>query len=424
MGRRGRRSSFGAVGQGLGEPVRAIVVERTATVCISAAAASMQGWRLTMEDEHILECSFGNQSSECHHALFAVLDGHAGPLASHLGTTILQEQLFPVVAADADLDDEAAEREIGAAFLRSDETLRDQMGGEQGGTTVAAALVTRWGPTKFRVRVANAGDSRVLLWNTDGLHCTEDHKPDSPAEKARIEAAGGGVWCGVHGGPKRVDGVLAVSRGLGDFQLKSRDPALCKVSASPDVSTYVCRSGDWLLIACDGIFDVMSNEEVHEFLDSWLDAATGSDIESAIGSAVGALVQHCLKLDSMDNCTALLVRFGPCEEHSRDRTLLSSSLRRDAPFSVREAYANFFQRYGFQQEAHAARQRQQLPSENAGAHRVWRGWDRPAASCEDSQAVKVCGSKAGGNSEDFPALAGHRQAKVRAWQAPRGRKHR
>jgi protein phosphatase PTC2/3 len=58
-----------------------------------------------------------------------------------------------------------------------------------------------------------------------------DHKPYDEGERSRIEQAGGMVAM------KRVDGELAVSRALGDFQFKNirLAPEDCKVTPSPSV---------------------------------------------------------------------------------------------------------------------------------------------------------------------------------------------
>ena len=64
----------------------------------------------------------------------------------------------------------------------------------------------------------NIGDSRSVLCSAQKVaFATSDHKPTNPDERARIEQAGGHVTQG------RVNGQLAVSRALGDFELKNRE---------------------------------------------------------------------------------------------------------------------------------------------------------------------------------------------------------
>lgn len=84
-------------------------------------------------------------------------------------------------------------------------------GEDKSGSTAVCTLIS---PTHFYI--ANCGDSRaVLCRNGEAAVCTMDHKPTVAAEKKRIQDAGGSVM--IH----RVNGSLAVSRALGDFEYKS-----------------------------------------------------------------------------------------------------------------------------------------------------------------------------------------------------------
>ena len=65
--------------------------------------------------------------------------------------------------------------------------------------------------------IFNVGDSRSILIKDKKLHfSSEDHKPMNDGEKRRIEEAGGRVMI------QRINGSLAVSRALGDFEYKQR----------------------------------------------------------------------------------------------------------------------------------------------------------------------------------------------------------
>ena len=135
----------------------------------------------------------------------------------------------------------------------------------------------------------NVGDSRGILVSADGriLLATKDHKPskenssislslssgvllDDQVERQRIQEAGGTVLI------QRVNGSLAVSRAMGDFEYKSnqnRRPDQQLVSPEPDV-TYYARNAStkpdelpaFVVLACDGIWDVMSNEELAAYI--------------------------------------------------------------------------------------------------------------------------------------------------------------
>lgn len=130
---------------------------------------------------------------------------------------------------------------------------------DQSGCTCVCAVIS---PT--HVICANVGDSRCVVGSTSTgatVSLTEDHKPSLPEERARIENGGGFVAM------DRVNGELAMSRALGDFRYK-RNTALkvheFPVICYPDVAVHR-RSGrkdEVLVLACDGVWDVMTNSEV------------------------------------------------------------------------------------------------------------------------------------------------------------------
>jgi len=332
----------------LSEPVTAMVIERSAGAGWTASAVTMQGWRRTHEDAHILRCEVRGAEDA---AVFAVLDGHGGHVAAHVASAILEDRLTQF-ASRGSLDAATAESELQRIFIEVDAQLRERLDPEDtSGTTVVASVITRPRPREYCVHLAHSGDSRAVLCASNQLTCSEDHKPGRLDETTRIEAAGGTV-APAGAGPMRVDGALAVSRALGDFQYKPPEmpPERCKVTALPEVLTVAnCAPGDWLLLACDGIFDVMQNEDVHDFLSSRLDVKNPGSTDG--GSVLVELLEHCLERGSKDNCTACLVQLradGPCETVSRE--LLQGPWATASP-DVRAKYADFFEAHGFQAEA-------------------------------------------------------------------------
>lgn len=87
-----------------------------------------------------------------------------------------------------------------------------------------------------------------------------DHKPSNPEEHSRILNAGGFVEF------DRVNGNLALSRALGDFEFKqnaSLSPEQQIVTADPQVITHdYTGEEEFLVLACDGIWDCLSNQQV------------------------------------------------------------------------------------------------------------------------------------------------------------------
>jgi serine/threonine protein phosphatase PrpC len=107
--------------------------------------------------------------------------------------------------------------------------------------------------------LANAGDQRAVLSRSGkAIPLTNDHRPDVPEEKERIERDGGFV-----SENKRVDGVLALSRALGDPELHPH------VSQHPDIiHCEITAEDEWLIMCCDGVWDVMDNDTAVSIVNS------------------------------------------------------------------------------------------------------------------------------------------------------------
>ncbi|XP_034924452.1 probable protein phosphatase 2C 75 isoform X1 [Populus alba] len=117
-----------------------------------------------------------------------------------------------------------------------------------GGSTAVVAVLT-----PEHIIVANCGDSRAVLSRGGrAIPLSVDHKPDRQDELARIEAAGGRV---IYLDGARVEGILAMSRAIGDEYLKPF------VIPEPEI-TFTKRESedDCLLLASDGLWDVLSGD--------------------------------------------------------------------------------------------------------------------------------------------------------------------
>lgn len=216
-----------------------------------------------------------------------------------------------------------------------------------------------------------------------------DHKPDDDEEMARIEAAGGFVTGGKAGKPKdgpmsmfmggdaaRLDGNLAVSRGFADYQYKDGvdlKPSEQKCSCIPDVYTMDdMQVNDLMLLACDGIFDVMSSEELAKYVlkdfhmqrQQWIKVKEQpAETFEAEGLDLGATCEEVLKIclappkESRDNMTMMIIRLKSKAEaasvkHAKttqqitniDETKLGGKLGNkydESTMKVRTAYIDF-----------------------------------------------------------------------------------
>lgn len=136
--------------------------------------------------------------------------------------------------------------------------------------------------------VANAGDSRcVLCRDGQAVELSLDHKPEDEPEMERIVKAGGKVTA-----DGRVNGGLNLSRALGDHAYKQSvglPPQEQMISALPDVRhiTIMPEKDEFMVLACDGIWNFMSSQDVVQFIRTRL--TNSSDTLSKICEEVRAL---------------------------------------------------------------------------------------------------------------------------------------
>ncbi|KAK8510638.1 hypothetical protein V6N12_055565 [Hibiscus sabdariffa] len=144
----------------------------------------------------------------------------------------------------------------------------------------------------------------VLCRGTETIPLTVDQKPDRQDELMRIEREGGKVinWNGA-----RVFGVLAMSRAIGDRYLK---PWIIPV---PDV-TFTSRTDedDCLILASDGLWDVMTNEEAGEVARRLLRrqrrrSLIADDGVSPAQAVADSLTEIAIGRHSSDNISVIIV---------------------------------------------------------------------------------------------------------------------
>lgn len=250
-----------------------------------------------MEDAHIAD-----SSSHPSVSFFAVFDGHGGSTVSIESAKRLVPHVVKRITPHPADEVTHFRNTIRDSLFELDQQMLDEFPllrscKDTSGCTANIALVSA-----SHIYIANCGDSRSILARGGRVHhATVDHKPTDAPETARIVAAGGTVEAG------RVCGNLAVSRSLGDFQYKDRPdlPAPAqKVSAEADIHHFERHADDeFLLLACDGIWDVLSNEEAMEFIrDQLLGGVPHNEIAEN-------MLDHCLGKDSKDNMSVVLVFF-------------------------------------------------------------------------------------------------------------------
>ncbi|XP_051504688.1 protein phosphatase 1G-like [Myxocyprinus asiaticus] len=182
--------------------------------------------------------------------------------------------------------------------------------GSDSGTTAVVALIRG-----KQLIVANAGDSRcVVSEKGKAVDMSYDHKPEDELELARIKNAGGKVTM-----DGRVNGGLNLSRAIGDHfykRNKALPPEEQMISALPDVKVLTLNEDhEFMVIACDGIWNVMSSQEVVDFVNERLKTDSGKN--RPLSAIIEELLDHCLAPDTSgdgtgcDNMTCMIITFSP-----------------------------------------------------------------------------------------------------------------
>jgi serine/threonine protein phosphatase PrpC len=202
---------------------------------------SQRGLRPEMEDAHFLDLNFAN----CGWIFAGIYDGHCGRFAAEYASKRLH-QIFLEKLLSGSLPREA--------FIASYETTSEELKNQDSGTTAVNFFIR-----DRDIFTANVGDARALVINKSGFHqLTVDHRLENPEERKRVEKKGGHIRS-----PYVYRGGMGLmpTRTIGDQYFKP-----VGVIATPSVSEYKIAEDDLVLLAaCDGLFDVMTNEEVAEF---------------------------------------------------------------------------------------------------------------------------------------------------------------
>lgn len=256
----------------------------------SYGACEMQGWRLNMEDAMITNMNFDKDI-----ALFGVFDGHGGKEASKVVEDNYERILKETEAykngdyktalydsfmqTDVFLGSEEGKKQMMAVAIENPEAknplLKMLTGGEDKpheerseesymldskGCTANVVLING-----DEIICANAGDSRcVLASEGKAIDLSEDHKPENEIERNRIIKAGSEIVEG------RVDGNLNLSRSLGDLKHKQKPglkPEEQPITCAPDLQTRKIQpTDDFIIMACDGIWEVKTSQEIVDFV--------------------------------------------------------------------------------------------------------------------------------------------------------------
>ena len=251
---------------------------------------------------------------------FGIFDGHGGKGCS----SFLEENLYKYIQEfSADGLKEAiyqSEKEFLSNYAVD---ISDNLKDTSGSCGVMAMI------KQNKLIIANIGDSRIVLFKNGKIFFeTEDHKPNSEKEKERIKNSGGQIYQSqslipiyqkIHLPWRVLPGRLSVSRTFGDIKAKVEKfgGKSGVIIPSPDITEFdLDENFDFMVIGCDGIFDVISNEQIFDIWKIVLNGERYKDFESGeidynilAGDFADAIIKSSLFKNSFDNLSCIVVVF-------------------------------------------------------------------------------------------------------------------
>lgn len=237
-----------------------------------------------MEDRHVIAEELGKNKELF---LAGVFDGHGGSSVSdYLSQNF--HHIFNSVYTSGEL--ETIFDCIEVTLYICDKNV-EAMNIPNEGSTVVTAFFYR-DSNGLHLTVANCGDSRaVLSQNNTAIRLSYDHKASDENERVRIENKGGVVL------RDRVLGIVAVSRSVGDHYYKDY------IISRPHIHDEILSAGDqFLVLSSDGIFDVLSDQQVVDFVSKCIEEGHKED-------CADLLLRHAIEYGASDNLTAIVIGF-------------------------------------------------------------------------------------------------------------------
>ena len=244
--------------------------------------------RPTMEDAHYIKPDFLSTPLWKSEWLFAgVYNGYGGSEASRYAA----ENLHTIFSKYWEITgDEAMDKKVEKAFYNTYKKISEEINKfTSAGTTAANIFITY--KIYSQLHCANAGDTRIILIKKDSTEqLSYDHKASDSREKERIKDSGGYV----NPAGYVVSGSmgLAVPRALGDPEFDKR------VIPFYTTSKFLTNEDIGIIIACDGVWDVMSNEEAAEIVRN-------NDAQDA----AEMIKDTAISKGTEDNITVIVVKF-------------------------------------------------------------------------------------------------------------------
>ena len=201
---------------------------------------SEKGVRPTNEDAEVL---YDTENIK----IFGIFDGHGSDEVSKL----LKKNIVGILT-NKEIKYPISKKQIEVICANIQSYIKKKPYANSAGSTANIVIIYNCNNQYYFTNI-NVGDSRCVIYMNDKIiQVSEDHKPTNINEYNRIIQMGGKVY---RDGLEYRVGDLSVSRSFGDCSNKYTFPV-------PDIKTFKFNSNLNFIIGCDGLFDVMKNEDI------------------------------------------------------------------------------------------------------------------------------------------------------------------
>lgn len=248
-------------------------------------------FRNYMEDKGVVVDGFNDSQTN---ALFCLFDGHGGSQVADylqanypnlLKNIIRNKNNINILKSNQYLSEYIPILPL--SFKKIDEEIRAQNWFRVGSTGTVVFFTVENG-RRF-LYAANVGDTRCVVIRENGpVRITVDHRAGDAVEKKRIISSGGFVLFG------RVFGQLMLSRTFGDFEFKNNG-----VIVAPYIYRKEIEDADkYVVLACDGVWDVISDYDMFELSKKISNAKEYCDL----------IMKDAVEKDATDNLSCFVIR--------------------------------------------------------------------------------------------------------------------
>lgn len=269
---------------------------------IKIHSISLLGKREKNEDELEIINNLNNNNNNYQNCLYLnICDGHGGDKISKYLKNNISKYII-----HKDSEELKATREYSKYIIKIFDKLQKELinknvkANTMGTTSLINVLYQK--NSKYHLKIINLGDCRSILCNkyNIGVQLSKDHKPDKPDELIRIKKLGGIIEYSKDDDP-RISG-LSVSRCFGDLDCKY-------ISQLPDIFDYKIKDDKFIILGCDGLWDVLSNQDIVDFVikELWNIKELKDYTNKSDKNIAYKLGEYAISKGSMDNISIIII---------------------------------------------------------------------------------------------------------------------